>query len=56
MNEGTSKKGRRSGGRGCEKQHELIDNPPSFSQKIKSGTLKTSKARFLEAPMSLFSI
>jgi hypothetical protein len=25
----------------------LIDKTPSFSQKIKSGTLKTSKARFL---------
>jgi hypothetical protein len=28
----------------------LIDKTPSFSQKIKSGTLKTSGARFLEVP------
>jgi hypothetical protein len=28
----------------------LIDKTPSFSQKIKLGTLKTSGVRFLEAP------
>jgi hypothetical protein len=36
---------------GVEKNNmSLIDKTPSSSQKIKSGTLRTSKARFLEAP------
>jgi hypothetical protein len=37
--------------KGGEKNNlSLIDKTPSFSQKIKLGTLKTSGARFLEFP------
>jgi hypothetical protein len=39
--------GRRSGGMGCEKQRLMDKTPLPSAKKIKLGTLKTSKARFL---------